>query len=157
MDKLLPDTIPPEGLRVAEAYLACGGDSKAAASELGMPISVIDAQLKKGEVKAYINRAYNESGFRNKFRIGAILDSIINMKLDEMQETELGSSMDIMDILKIAHKMKMDEAKAEIELEKVRAANQGPVSQTNIQNNIGVGDPSDAGYQALLSKLTGGK
>lgn len=153
-DKLLPDIIAPEGLQVAEAYMMCGMDSKKVAAELGMELAVVDQQLKSPQVKQYINRQFNESGFRNKHKIGALLDNIINMKIDEMQETGLGSSMDIMDILKVAHKFKMDEMKMEVEIEKVKGST--PTTQTNIQNNISMPGADDENYAKLMNVLAKG-
>lgn len=153
-DKMLPDIIAPEGLQVAEMYLLCGGDTKKAAGELSLPVSEFEAQLKKNEVRSYINRQFNEQGFRNKFRIFGVMDQLLNMKLEEVQETGIGTSMDIVDLIKVMHKMKMDEIKAEAELLKAQAAGGGPSSQTNIQNNIAISGGDDENYMALLNRLT---
>lgn len=151
-DKLLPDIIQPEGLQVAETYLLCGGDSKRTAQELGLPIPEVEAQLKKNEVRTYINRQFNEQGFRNKFRIFGVMDQLLNMKLDEIQETSVGTSLDVVDLIKVMHKMKMDELKMEVELAKAQHAS-GPTTQTNIQNNINMPGGDDENYMALVNKL----
>lgn len=151
-DKLLPDIIEPEGLKIAQTYLECGGDSKATAAALCMPVEVIDKELKKGEVKAYINQQFNELGFRNKFKFFDLIDTIIGMKLEELQETGLGTSMDIMDILKLMHKMKMDEAKMEVEKIKAEGGS-GPKVQNNVQVNNMPG-AEDSAYMDLLAKLS---
>lgn len=156
-DKLLPDVIAPEGLQIAEAYLMLQGDSKKVAHELSLPIDVVDAQLKNPDVKGYINRQYNEMGFRNKFKVDAILDHVINKKLEEMEDTELGSSYDIMDILKMQQKMQNDRMKLEIEMLKLKGGNSNvPTNQTNVQNNFNLGDPEDEGYQKLMGVLLKG-
>ena len=151
-DLLVPDIISPEGLEVAECYLAHGGDSKKVAAELNMPIEVVDSQLKKKEVSTYVNRMFSETGFRNKHRIFGLLDQIINLKIDEMGETGLGTSMDIMDVLKVAHKMKMDELKIEAEIAKNTQA-AAPTTQTNVQINNLPGS-EDQGYMNVLDLLT---
>lgn len=153
-DKLLPDIIQPEGLEIAEAYLTFGGDSKRVSTELSIPIAEVDAQLKKGEVRSYINRQFNETGFRNKHRIFGVMDQLLNMKLEEIQETEVGTSVDIVDLIKVMHKMKMDEMKMEVDLEKAKAA-AGPAKQTNVQINNGMAGGDDENYLKLLNVLAG--
>ena len=150
-DKLLPDIIQPEGLEVAEAYLELGGDSKAVAVRLGLPAVEVEKQLKTDEVKSYINRQFNEVGFRNKFRTFGLMDQIINMKIAEMEETGVGSAMDIMDILKVQHKMQMDVMKAEADL--VKAQNTTPGKQVNVQVNNGMAGSDDSNYMQLLNTL----
>ncbi len=158
-DKLLPDVIAPEGLQIAEAYLMLQGDSKKVAHELSLPVEMVDAQLRNPEVKNYITRQYNEMGFRNKFKVDAILDHVINKKLEEMEDTELGSSYDIMDILKMQQKIVMDRMKMELEMLKASGGTVAgaPTNQTNVQNNFNLGDPADEGYQRLMSTLMGKK
>lgn len=151
-DKLLPDIIQPEGLQIAETYLMCGGDSKRVASELSLPVAEVEAQLKKNEVRSYINRQFNEQGFRNKFRIFGVMDQLLNMKLEEIQETQVGTSMDIVDLIKVMHKMKMDEMKMEAEMLKAQQAS-APTTQTNIQNNINMPGGDDENYMSLINKL----
>lgn len=151
MDKLLPDIIEPEGLKVAQTYLECGGDTKQAAMALCVPIETVEGELKKKEVVAYINRQFMELGFRNKFKFFDLIDTLIEMKLAEMSETGLGTSMDIMEILKLQHKMKMDEAKMEVEKIKAEGGS-GPKVQNNVQVNNMPGS-EDSAYMDLLAKL----
>ncbi|AUG85026.1 terminase small subunit [Vibrio phage Ceto] len=153
-DKLLPDIIQPEGLQVAETYLMLGGDSKRTAAELNLPIAEVDAQLKNREVKAYIDRQFNEQGFRNRHRIFGVMDQLINMKLEEIQETGVGTSADILDVMKTYHKMHMDMMKMEAEKAKAQGT-PAPTSQTNIQNNINIPGGEDENYMALINKLVG--
>lgn len=156
-DKLLPDIIQPESLQVAEAYLECGNDSKKTAAVLSLPIETIEAELKKNEVRTFINRRFNEFGFRNKNRIFGVMDQLISMKIEEMEESETGSGYDIMDMLKVYHKMKMDEIKAETDSIKAQQA-LAPGKQTNIQNNFGnMPGGDDQNYMKLVSVLSGGK
>lgn len=152
-DKLMPDIIQPEGLLVAEKYLECGNDSKATAAALNMPIEQIEAQLKKNEVRSFINRRFNEYGFRNKNRFFGLMDQLINMKIEEMEESQIGSSLDIAELMKMYHKFKMDEAKSEIELIKATAA-AGPSKQVNVQNNFGnMPGGDDENYMGLINAL----
>ena len=154
-DSLVPDMIAPEGLQIAESYLKHGGDSKLVALELELPKAQIDLQLKKPEVKGYISRVFNEAGFRNKNRMFGLLDQIVNMKLDEMADTGLGTTMDIMDVLKTYQTMQMNTMKMELELIKAQKDN-APVSQTNIQVNQNLPGSSDPAYMDVLNLLTKG-
>ena len=48
-------------------------------------------------------------GYRNKNNIATVLDEMIQSKLEEAQET----SKDLADLLQMAHRMRMDEIKAQ--------------------------------------------
>ena len=146
-DLIEPEKISPEGLKIAEAYLANGSSIVKTAEALDMRAADIEMMLKKNEVSSFINRVYYESGFRNRDKIASVMDTIIAAKLEEMDDTGLGSEKDIVDIMKITHDMKMQEIKMEIALMEARKKAE-PASQTNIQINTG--------YDALIQKLGGG-
>ena len=58
---------------------------------------------------------------------------MIQSKLEEAQETGVYSSKDLADLLQMAHKMRMDEIKAQAEL--IKAENTSVKNQTNVQIN----------------------
>ncbi|VUF55708.1 putative terminase small subunit [Escherichia phage T5_ev212] len=156
-DVLVPDLMSPEGMDVIEAYLQCGSDVPSAARSLGMSETAFRDIMNRSEVKNYLNDIFMESGFRNRDRLFGVLDEVIKRKLEELEETGMGSDQDIMDILWKAHKMKMEEMKMMVELEKVKAAARTPANQTNIQNNI-IAGAGDQNYMDLITSLaTGGK
>ena len=156
-DVLVPDLMSPEGMDVNEAYLQCGSDVPAAARSLGMSEIAFRDIMNRSEVKNYLNDIFMESGFRNRDRLFGVLDEVIKRKLEELEETGMGSDQDIMDILWKAHKMKMEEMKMMVELEKAKAAVRAPANQTNIQNNI-IAGAGDQNYMDLITSLaTGGK
>ncbi|BEU75640.1 hypothetical protein NGA1_0230 [Escherichia coli phage NG_A1] len=156
-DVLVPDLMSPEGMDVIEAYLQCGSDAPAAARSLGMSEIAFRDIMNRSEVKNYLNDIFMESGFRNRDRLFGVLDEVIKRKLEELEETGMGSDQDIMDILWKAHKMKMEEMKMMVELEKAKAAARAPANQTNIQNNI-IAGAGDQNYMDLITSLaTGGK
>lgn len=156
-DVLVPDLMSPEGMDVIEAYLQCGSDVPSAARSLGMSEIAFRDIMSRSEVKNYLNDIFMESGFRNRDRLFGVLDEVIKRKLEELEETGMGSDQDIMDILWKAHKMKMEEMKMMVELEKAKAAARAPASQTNIQNNI-IAGAGDQNYMDLITSLaTGGK
>jgi hypothetical protein len=147
----------PEGMDVIEAYLQCGSDVPSAARSLGMSEIAFRDIMNRSEVKNYLNDIFMESGFRNRDRLFGVLDEVIKRKLEELEETGMGSDQDIMDILWKAHKMKMEEMKMMVELEKAKAAVRAPANQTNIQNNI-IAGAGDQNYMDLITSLaTGGK
>ena len=59
-------------------------------------------------------------GYRNKNNIATVLDEMIQSKLEEAQETGVYSNKDLADLLQMAHKMRMDEIKAQADLVKLR-------------------------------------
>ena len=151
-DVLVPDLMSPEGMDVIEAYLQCGSDVPSAARSLGMSEIAFRDIMNRSEVKNYLNDIFMESGFRNRDRLFGVLDEVIKRKLEELEETGMGSDQDIMDILWKAHKMKMEEMKMMVELEKVKAAARTPANQTNIQNNI-IAGAGDQNYMDLITSL----
>ena len=78
---------------------------------------------------------------------------MIQSKLDEAQESGVYSSKDLADLLQMAHRMRMDEIKAQAELDKASSSNIR--SQTNVQINEGI--PFGQGnYGKLMDKLLNG-
>lgn len=138
--------ISPEGLTIAEAYLRNQSDINKTANALGMEVSMVESFLNKKEVVRYLDRIYYEGGFRNRDLMGDLMDEIIKQKLEEMRETGLASQKDIIEILKVAHDMKMKEMEMQMKME----ASKTPSIQVNQQNNYG-----GENYNKLLEKLVG--
>lgn len=142
-------TISPEGLEIANAYLQFG-NIKAVTEFTGVPEDKIVDLLNKREVKKYIDTVYLDLGYRNKNNIASVLDEMIQSKLEEAQETGVYSSKDLADLLQMAHKMRMDEIKAQAELMKAEHAQ--VKNQTNVQINEAL--PFGQGnYGKLMDKL----
>ena len=142
-------TISPEGLEVANSYLTFG-NIRAVVEQLGVAENKVVELLNKREVKKYIDTVFLDMGYRNKNNIASLLDEMIGSKLDEAKESGVYSNKDLADLLQMAHKMRMDEIKAQAELQKAEASNVR--SQTNIQVNEGV--PFGQGnYGKLMEKL----
>lgn len=142
--------ISPEGLEVATAYLQFG-NIRAVVECLGVPESTVTELLNKREVKQYIDTVYLDTGYRNRNNIAALMDEVIATKLEEARESGVYSSKDLMDILSLAHKMRMDEIKAMQELEKVTIKN-----QTNVQINNEAVPFGQGNYGKLMEKLLNG-
>ena len=142
-------TISPEGLEVANSYLTFG-NIRAVVEQLGVAENKVVELLNKREVKKYIDTVYLDMGYRNKNNIASLLDEMIGSKLEEAKESGVYSNKDLADLLQMAHKMRMDEIKAQAELEKAQATN--VKSQTNVQINEGL--PFGQGnYGKLMDKL----
>ena len=91
-----------------------------------------------------------DTGYRNRFKLGAALDDLIERKLEEAEESEMYSNKDLADLIQMAHKMRMDELKAQAEMEKAKA------SQIKTQNNVLVNADVPFGqgnYGELMKKL----
>ena len=142
-------TISPEGLEVANSYLTFG-NIRAVVEQLGVQENKVVELLNKREVKKYIDTVYLDMGYRNKNNIATLLDEMIESKLDEAKESGVYSNKDLADLLQMAHKMRMDEIKAQADLQKAEATN--VKSQTNVQINEGL--PFGQGnYGKLMDKL----
>jgi hypothetical protein len=142
--------ISPEGLEIANAYLELG-NIPAVSVRLKISEGKISEFLAKREVKQYVDQVYLDSGYRNRFKLAEVLDTIIDKKLDEADESEVYSTKDLADLVALSHKIRMDEMKAQTELEKARAAN--IKNQTNVQINSGDMPFGQGNYGELMKKL----
>ena len=141
--------ISPEGLEVANAYLELG-NIQAVCIRLKLDEGECSEILAKREVKGYIDQVYLDTGYRNRFKLATALDDLIDRKMEEAEESEIYSNKDLADLLQMAHKMRMDEIKAQAELEKAKSQN--VKNQINIQNNGDV--PFGQGnYGELMKQL----
>jgi len=142
--------ISPEALEIANSYLTTQNMQKTA-YDLCIPIDQVADTLDKREVRSYIDQIFLESGFNSRYRMREVMDIIIQKKLQELDEAEVGSSKDIADLLALSHKMTMEQMDKQIQLEKVRSQNNTSVkTQVNMQIN---GDGTK--YGSLISKLLG--
>ena len=144
----LTTKISPEGLEIANAYLQYGS-IPTVSTRLGLGEAQISEILNRREVKQYIDTVYLDTGYRNRFKLADTLDTLIEKKMEEAEESEIYTSKGLADLLQMAHKMRMDELKAQAELEKAKATN--IKNQTNVQINDGAFGTGN--YGKLMSKL----
>ena len=144
----LTTKISPEGLEIANAYLQYGS-IPSVSTQLGVAENIISEMLNRREVKQYIDTVYLDTGYRNRFKLADTLDTLIEKKMEEAEESEIYTSKDLADLLQMAHKMIIDEMKAQTELEKAKATN--IKNQTNIQVNDG--GFGQGNYGKLMEKL----
>lgn len=140
--------ISPEALEVANCYLQTQ-DLNEVAAELDISKELVTQILSKKEVKSYIDHVFFNLGFNNRFKMRRAMDAIIKKKFQELEESEMGSTKDIAELLALSHKMTMDEMSRQIELEKLQ--------QSNIKNQVNV-QINDGGtkYNTLIEKLLSG-
>lgn len=138
-------SISPEALQVANCYLTTQS-AQAVADNLSMDTELVTTILARREVKAYIDQVFFDTGFNNRFRMRDAMDQIIQKKFQELDEADVGSGKDILEILALSHKMTMETLDRQIQLEKLQGSNLR--TQTNIQIN-------DAGsnYHTLIERL----
>ena len=127
----------PEWLEIANSYLTTQSIDRTAA-ELGVGLHLVSEVLARKDVRTYLNEIYMDTGYRNRNKLGELLDKIIESKLEEAAETGMYSSKDLLDIIALVHKMRMDEAKLG-----------APENQTNVQINTAIG----GNYGKLMEKL----
>lgn len=136
--------ITPEAFEIANAYLESNGSAEEVAQQYSLPLHEVVSILQTPEIKRYLDGIYLDLGYRNRSKIGQVMDMMIEAKLEEAEESGIYSSKDLLEILQVAHKMRMDEIKAQ----------QGRVPSTAVQinetNNYG-----DSAYGKLMEKLMG--
>jgi len=138
----------PEGLEIANAYLE-KGSIPAVCAKLGISENEVSDVLNKREIKTYIDTVFLDTGYRNRFKITETLDMLIEKKLEESEETEIYTTKDMADLLQMAHKMRIDELKAQTDYEKAKA--QVVKTQVNIQDTSTVFGQGN--YGELIKKL----
>lgn len=143
--------ISPENLEIANSYLASQNIADVSRN-LGLPTDMITEILGKSEVRAYIDMVFLDYGFNNRFKMRSVMDAVINKKLQEMDESEVGSQKDIIEIMALSHKMSMDILDRQIKLEEAKAKTTNIKNQTNVQINEG-----GSKYQSLIESLMKGK
>ena len=123
----------PEGLEVATKYLELGNITDTAAA-MQLPIAVVTSQLNSREVKKFIDNVFLDTGYRNRNKLGNLLDEILESKVEEARETGMYSKKDMLEVAVAIHKMRMDEIKA------IGASEQSSTirNQTNVQINDGL-------------------
>jgi hypothetical protein len=134
----------PEALKVANTYLRTL-DAQTTAKDLGLSYDYVSNVLCKKDIKRYIDSAFLEYGFNNRFKLHSAMDDILEKKLEELTETGMSSTKDVADLIALKHKMRVDELKLMIELEKART----PSTAVQVNNNYG--------YSNLLEKLLNSK
>ena len=149
MSKNMVTKMSPEGLEIANTYLE-QGSIPAVCAKLNVSENEVSEILNKREIKQYIDTVFLDTGYRNRFKISETLDMLIEKKLEESDETQIYTNKDMADLLQMAHKMRMEEIKAQTEMEKAKP--QTVKTQVNIQDNSGL--PFGQGnYGELIKKL----
>lgn len=133
----------PEWLEVANSYLITRS-AQSTADNLNIPLHTVIECLARKDVRDYLNQIYLDTGYRNRDRLGQVLDKMIDAKLEEAEETGIYTSKDLLEIIALVHKMRMEELKnAPVEIKQ----------QTNVQIN----DASGTNYSKLMETLLASK
>ena len=133
----------PEMMEVVNSYLITT-DARLTATDLGIPREKVIYYLNKPEAKRFVDTIYLEQGYLNRHRLQDILGEVMELKLEEMRESEMGTKKDILDIIALAHKIRSDETK-------ITETPNAPHNQTNVQINNAAGFGEN--YNTLLEKL----
>ena len=136
----------PEMLEVVTTYIETS-DVLDTARALDIPKEKVIYYINKSEAKRFIDTIFLEQGYLNRNKIQETLSTIIEHKLAELEEAEMGSNKDIADLLELAHKIRMAEIKANGEPK-------APGRQTNVQINNALPFGGD-NYNELMNKLLG--
>lgn len=132
--------LAPEGFDIANAYLEYGTVEKVA-QQLQLPQHEVAATLTRRDVKDYLDGIYLDMGYRNRNKLGALLDTMIEAKVTEALETEVYTTKDLFDLISLAHKMRMDELKL--------------TQAQPIGTNVNIANFGEGNYGKLMEKLIG--
>jgi hypothetical protein len=138
----------PEHFDVANGYLVYG-TVEDTAEQLQIPRHEVVKILQTSEVKRYLDGVWLDMGYRNRDKMGRLMDKIIEGKLADAEETGIYTSKDLLEVLALQHKMRMEELKLQQSLEESKNK-VGTAVQIN--NQFG-----DSNYGKLMEKLTNGR
>jgi vacuolar-type H+-ATPase subunit H len=147
----LPEKISPEGVRAANKYLESSMNMDDTAKELGIERHEVSELLNTPMVKEYVNGVLAEVGFRQMDKLQGIMDKIIDAKMEELDEAEMTSSKDIVEIITAAAKLAESRLKA---LDNREKKNDKIVNQKNTQFNL---YDSNSNYGKLMEAIATGK
>ncbi len=139
--------VSPEAMEIATTYLECA-DIKTTAEILGIDAEKVSYYLNKKEVKRFVDNVFLDQGYLNRHKLQETMTYLIETKMDELKEAEVGSSKDIADLLALAHKMRMEEIRA-------TQAEFKEGGGTKVVVNAGQPAFGD-NYSSLMSKLSAG-
>lgn len=134
--------LAPEGFDIANAYLEYGSVEEVA-RQLQLPQHEVAATLTRRDVKDYLDGIYLDAGYRNRNKLGELLDTMIQAKVDEALETQVYTTKDLFDLISLAHKMRMDELKL--------------TQAQPIGTNVNIANFGEGNYGKLMEKLLGNK
>ena len=103
--------VSPEAMEVATMYLETASIEDTAAA-LGIDKEQVTYYLGKKEVKRFVDTVFLDQGYFSRHKLQDAMTKIIELKMQELEEAEIGSTKDIADLVVMAHKMRMDEIKA---------------------------------------------
>ena len=139
----------PEMVEVATTYLECS-DIDVTAELLGVDREKVVYYLNKPEAKRFVDTVFLDQGYLNRHKLQAAFTKMIDLKLEELDEAELGSNKDIADLLMMVHKISMDTRKEISDAEKLESS-----QQIKTQTNVQINNPMGENYTQLLEKLIG--
>lgn len=91
--------LDPVILAIANDYLS-GKTIPTIADEYGITTDRVTAVIEKREVKAYIDNVFATQGYLNRVRRFALINSVIDQKVQEAVETGIYSKKDLLDWMK---------------------------------------------------------
>lgn len=141
----LPAKISPEGAEVASVYLANGCSIAETSRIMNLAPHEVSEILNEKSVKTFILGVLAENSLRRMDNISIHMENLINKKIEELEEADIGSNKDIVDILSAFHKMEKDR------LDYIERTNKttSVINQKNTQVNV----YGEGNYGALMEKL----
>jgi hypothetical protein len=115
--------LDPVLLAIANDYLS-GKSITTIADEYGISSDRVTATLDKREVKAYIDGVFSTQGYLNRVRRIALINAVIEQKVQDALETGIYSKKDLLDWMK-----HLNDVEAQI-----KPANKGPAVAIQVNN-----------------------
>ena len=91
--------LDPVVLAIANDYLA-GHDITKLSEEYGITEDRVTSVIEKKEVKSYIDSVFATQGYLNRIKRVALINRVIDQKIEEAMETGIYSKKDLLDWMK---------------------------------------------------------
>ena len=91
--------LDPVVLAIANDYLA-GHDISKLSEEYGITEDRVTSVIEKKEVKSYIDSVFATQGYLNRIKRVALINRVIDQKIEEAMETGIYSKKDLLDWMK---------------------------------------------------------
>lgn len=146
--------LSPEDISLSNMYFEMGMDARKTAMALSIPLNKVIESIKAPALSSYISTVLLEQGYMNRGKLFSTLDNIIEKKMEEMEENEMGSGKDIIDILALTHKMRMEEMSMQLKLQELEIKRNSTTLRAGNVNVVNVNNPS--GQSGNLGNLLNG-
>lgn len=147
-----------EQREVADAYIVSGMDldkTELYLQNIGVTLDICDISeiISLGKVQHYITLRQNSTGLRNPNHFFELMQSMIEKKMEELEEADITTSKDILEIMESFHSMKMKEEQLAIKRLELEVKRDIGKAQKITNTQLNVGNDAIGGLPKVLESI----